>query len=89
MPTVEIYYLPQFVGESELAGSTVVVVDLVRASTTICHALNSGGTALIPCLEVDDVVRHTEGLGRDEVVLGGERGGEIIPGFELGNSPAE
>ncbi len=89
MASVEVHYLPQFVAESDLADATVVVVDLVRASTTICQALASGATDFLACLEVDDVARQAEGLDREGVVLGGERGGEIIPGFDLGNSPAE
>lgn len=84
-----VHYLPQFVDESDLADSTVIVVDLLRASTTICHALHAGATAVVPLLEVGDVADRVQQLGRENVVLGGERGGEIIAGFDLGNSPLE
>lgn len=89
LKTLSIHYLPQFVAEADLAGSTVVVVDLLRASTTICYALANGASAVRPFLEVDGVAKAVEGYDRDEVKLGGERGGVILEGFDLGNSPHE
>ncbi len=86
---LNVHYLPQFVSESDLAGSTVIVVDLLRASTTICHALHAGAAAVVPLLEIGDVAVRVQQLGRENVVLGGERGGELIAGFDLGNSPSE
>ncbi|MEN0110950.1 MAG: 2-phosphosulfolactate phosphatase, partial [Planctomycetota bacterium] len=88
--SIAVHYLPQFVAEADLAGETVVVIDLLRASTTICQALASGAKDVTAFLEVGDVVRAAEAEGsRDELVLGGERGGVLIEGFDLGNSPAE
>ena len=89
MPQLEVHYLPQFVAESDLADTTVVVVDLLRASTTICQALASGATCVVPCLEVDETFTKAQNYDRSEVLLGGERGGQIIAGFDLGNSPAD
>ena len=87
---LSVHYLPQFVSESDLAGDTVVVIDLLRASSTICRALASGAKDVTAFRDVGDVVRAAEASGdRSELVLGGERGGELIPGFDLGNSPAE
>jgi 2-phosphosulfolactate phosphatase len=81
--------LPTDISASELAGSTVIVVDLLRASTTICTALAHGANAVIPLLEVRDVHREVHNHPRDQIVLGGERGGRILDQFDLGNSPAE
>lgn len=89
VPDLSVHYLPQFVAEHEFAGGTVVMIDLLRASTTICHALAAGAADVIPFVEVDDLRRAAEGLDRANVVLGGERGGERIKGFDLGNSPEE
>ena len=86
---LRIHYLPQFVSEAELAGRTVVVVDLLRASTTICHALAAGAECVVPFVEVDATRRAAAGLDRSRTLLGGERGGELIEGFDLSNSPAE
>lgn len=89
MPSLHAYYLPQFVAESDLAGDVTVVIDLLRASTTICYALARGAEAVIPFLEVDGLLEAAVNESRAEVVLGGERGGQRIEGFDLGNSPAE
>lgn len=86
---LRVHFLPQFVAEAEMAGSTVVVVDLLRASTTICQALASGAREIIPFVEVELAAQAASDYGREEVLLGGERGGARIEGFDLGNSPVE
>ncbi len=94
MPQIAVHYLPHFVAESDLAGSTVIVVDLLRASTTICLALANGAKCVIPSVEVDETfakaAAHIKKHGdREKILLGGERGGQKIEGFDLGNSPLD
>jgi 2-phosphosulfolactate phosphatase len=67
----------------------VVVIDVLRATTVITHALAAGARAVIPCLEVDDALRTAAKLPVGQAVLGGEREGLKIDGFDLGNSPDE
>ena len=86
---LNVHGLPSVVTLEELAKGTVVVIDVLRASTTIVHALEAGADSVIPCLEVDDARRVAAELPVWEVVLGGERGGLPIDGFDLGNSPTE
>jgi len=88
-PTLNVYALPTLVEPEEMAGGTVVVIDVLRASTTIVHALEAGATEVILCLEVEDARAAAAELPEGSVVLGGERGGLPIDGFELGNSPAD
>ena len=83
------YALPESVRPDELAGGTVVVIDVLRASTTIVHALEAGATEVIPCQEVDEARAVAARLPRGGVILGGERRGLPIQGFDLGNSPEE
>ena len=73
----------------DLAGSVAVVIDVLRATTTMTHALAAGAAAILPCLEVADAWKIAVAIGRDRSILGGERGGERIEGFDLGNSPSE
>lgn len=87
--TIDVHYLPQFVSEADLAGQTVVVIDLLRASSTICQALSAGATEVQPFLTVPEVLQASQGQSRDDLILGGERNCEIIEGFDLGNSPAD
>ena len=89
MPHLAVHYLPQFVAEAELAGSTVIVIDLLRASTTICQALAAGAKCVVPSIEVDATIANAAEWERGDIVLGGERGGQRIDGFDLGNSPDE
>lgn len=89
MPRLSVHYLPQFVDESELADSVVVIIDLLRASSTICHALSAGAKSVMPMVEVDAVLEKAGGFMQSALVLGGERGGRRIEGFDLGNSPTE
>jgi 2-phosphosulfolactate phosphatase len=88
-PTLNVYALPKYVESKELAGATAVVIDVLRAATTIAYALEAGAIEVIPCLEVSDALKLAEQFAADEIVLGGERDGVPIDGFELGNSPEE
>lgn len=88
-PTLNVYALPRLVDPVELAGGTVVVIDVLRASTTIVTALEAGAKEVIPCLEVDEARSVARQLPDGDAVLGGERKGLPIDGFELANSPGE
>jgi 2-phosphosulfolactate phosphatase len=88
--SLQVHALPQHVAKSDLAGSTVIVIDLLRATSTICQALASGAREVVPFLEVEEARSAAAGAGqRDQIILGGERKGGRIPGFDLGNSPSE
>ncbi|HVW36987.1 MAG TPA: 2-phosphosulfolactate phosphatase [Pirellulales bacterium] len=81
--------MPLLTSPEELAGGAVVVIDVLRATTTIIHAIAAGARAVIPCLEIDEARRAAAGYPPGEALLGGERGGLKIEGFDLGNSPEE
>ncbi len=89
MPTVHVHLLPDLVPEEKLAGNVAVVIDVLRATTTIVHALAAGARQVIPCLSVDDARAAAAARTGEKVVLGGERQGVRIEGFDLGNSPSE
>jgi 2-phosphosulfolactate phosphatase len=86
---LNVYALPKLVEPEELSGATVVVIDVLRASTTIVHALEAGAIEVIPCQEVEEARAVAARLPHDRVVLGGERDGLPIDGFDLGNSPQD
>lgn len=74
-------------------GTIAVVIDQLRAGTTITMALTNGARRVIPVTSVDEALARRDSLRRENpgrrVLLGGERGGVLIPGFDLGNSPRE
>ena len=83
MKTIDVYPLPVLFEAGELRGTCAVVIDVLRATTTSLFALASGAERIVPLLDVDDALRRRGG----STVLGGERGGIQIAGFDLGNSP--
>ncbi|MFQ5733679.1 MAG: 2-phosphosulfolactate phosphatase [Planctomycetaceae bacterium] len=84
---VFVHFLPSLFDPGDLRGGTAVMIDVLRASTTICHALHAGATAVVPCAEVDAARETAAAMAGESPVLGGERGGELIDGFDLDNSP--
>jgi 2-phosphosulfolactate phosphatase len=87
--TIAAHFLPSLVTPEELSGGDVVMIDVLRASTTITYALAAGAKCVLPCREVDEARRLVHALKGEAVLLGGERGGLPIEGFDLGNSPSE
>jgi 2-phosphosulfolactate phosphatase len=86
---VQVHLLPELAAPGRLAGSVAVVVDVLRASTTIVHALAAGCCAVRPCAEVEEAKALAGDMPAGKVLLAGERGGRPLPGFDLGNSPRE
>ncbi|HOM17491.1 MAG TPA: 2-phosphosulfolactate phosphatase [Thermoguttaceae bacterium] len=86
---LNVYALPTIVKPEELAGGTAVVIDVLRATTTITYALAAGAREVIACTEIDQARQIASQYAAGEVLLGGERGGRPIDGFDLGNSPRE
>ncbi|MBQ7060388.1 MAG: 2-phosphosulfolactate phosphatase, partial [Clostridia bacterium] len=73
----------------QLQDTTVIVVDVLRATSSIISAINGGAVKVVPTVDAGDAVALAQRLGVRECVLGGERGGVKINGFDLGNSPEE
>jgi len=86
--TVRIYPLPAPIEPGDLAGGVAVVIDVLRASTTIIVALTNGATRVIPCGDVETARRFAAEDATGDTLTGGERGGVKIEGFDLDNSPA-
>jgi 2-phosphosulfolactate phosphatase len=89
MPKLRVHLLPEGVTTDDMAGSTCVVIDVLRATTTMVYALAAGALGVIPCLTIEEARQRAAALPAGQSVLGGERGGLPIPGFDLGNSPSE
>lgn len=85
---IDVYFTPAELAGAELP-ARVVVLDVLRASSTVVEALANGARAVVPVATADEAGRIAQGIGRDSVVLCGERKGLPIEGFDLGNSPLE
>ena len=86
---IDVFFTPLGLNPGDLTGRGVVVVDVLRASTTVITALANGAKAIIPAATAEEAVRLASNLEKDGVVLAGERKSLKIEGFALGNSPRE
>jgi 2-phosphosulfolactate phosphatase len=74
---------------ADVASRIVVIVDVLRASSTIATALHHGALEVIPAAGPDSARARAGGVPGGRVLLTGERHARRIPGFDLGNSPLE
>jgi 2-phosphosulfolactate phosphatase len=88
-PSLEVLVTPHELPDRDLSGHLVIVIDVLRACTTIACALDAGATGIVPAESVEEATRLAAALGRKTTRLGGERGSRRIEGFDLGNSPEE
>lgn len=71
--------LPTF----DLTGTIAVVIDIFRATSSICYGLANGASAIIPVAQVAECLAY-----RDQgFLLAAERDGRVVEGFDFGNSP--
>jgi len=83
----EVFLTYSSVSKTDVQGRTVVVIDVLRACSTIVTALSRGARAVFPVSDMAEAGRIAGNLDPDVYRLGGERDGEKIDGYHLGNSP--
>ncbi len=89
MNSLDTLFIPEEIKNTELADKLVVVIDVLRASSTIVTALANGCNGFIPIFSPDQAKKKAQQFEKERVLLGGEREGIKIEGFDLGNSPRE
>jgi 2-phosphosulfolactate phosphatase len=90
MRDLEICYLPaqwRRLEPTHLSVATCVVIDVIRATSTLAVALKNGATGVRPVAGVEEAFALK--AENPAALLAGERGGQALPGFDLGNSPRE
>ncbi|MCG6955620.1 MAG: 2-phosphosulfolactate phosphatase [Gemmatimonadetes bacterium] len=86
---VDVFFTVAHAEPALLQEATVVVIDAVRATTSMVEALANGARGIFPTASTEEAVKLAVSLGRDDTLLCGERKGVKIEGFDLGNSPGE
>jgi 2-phosphosulfolactate phosphatase len=86
---LDVYFTPIERKPGDTVGRLVVIVDVLRASTTVATALGNGAKTVIPLLGADEVITRSKEFARSAVTLAGEQNMLPIAGFDLGNSPLE
>src|SRR5919106_3749892 len=86
---LDVLFTPAGLTLTEVEGRTAFVIDILRATTSMCAALSSGAKAIIPAASTEEALRLAQTIGSADVLLAGEKNCVRIPGFHLGNSPLE
>lgn len=85
MISIEVCLSPELISKHDLTGKTAIIVDILRATSCITAGLGSGISKIVPFESVDECI-----MMRDKgYILAGERGGEKLDNFDIGNSPFE
>ena len=83
-----IYHTPEQTPDSSLP-DCAVVIDVLRATTTIATALNAGAEAVQTFSNIDMLMSKSADWSANKRLRAGERGGKKVDGFDLGNSPLD
>lgn len=86
---INVLFTPQGADELFFTGKTTVVIDILRATTTIAVALNNGAREVVPVGSVDFAMKLSGSVAGGQTLLCGERNTKMVEGFNLGNSPRE
>jgi 2-phosphosulfolactate phosphatase len=84
-PKLEVCLTPALIPLYNVQDYVVVVIDIFRATTSICYGIENGAEAIIPVSQVEECSAYKE-KGFDHL-LAAERNGEVVEGFDFGNSP--
>ena len=86
---LDVFLTPGELSPPDILDRPVVVIDILRASSSIVQALSAGAKSIYPVASIEEALRLANTFGRDDVLLCGERKCLPIDGFDLGNSPRE
>lgn len=83
MRKLEVCFTPALLPLYEIEDSIVVVIDILRASSSICYGIENGAEGIIPVATVEECLEYSSG----DFLLAAEREGRVVDGFDFGNSP--
>jgi 2-phosphosulfolactate phosphatase len=86
---IDVFFSVQAFQEEELRGKTAVIIDVLRASSSITTAISNGAKKIIPVADMSDAMKIANTMDQKDFLLCGEKNGSKIEGYHLGNSPAE
>jgi len=86
---LDVFFTPIQARPADTAGRLVVIVDVLRASTTVATALGNGAKTVMPLEGADEVISRAKEFHRSQIILAGEQKMLPISGFDLGNSPQD
>lgn len=86
LPSLYTTLSPSLLNLYDITNSVVVIIDVLRATSTIAAALNNGAREVVPVDSVGECIK----IGKQmEAITAGERDGKVAEGLQHGNSPFE
>ncbi|MFS8616379.1 MAG: 2-phosphosulfolactate phosphatase [Solitalea sp.] len=83
MRKIEVCFTPALLPLYDITDSIVVIIDILRASSSICYGIDNGAEGIIPVATVEECMEY----GGGDFLLAAEREGCVVEGFDFGNSP--
>jgi 2-phosphosulfolactate phosphatase len=80
---IEVCLTPALLGLYDIENSIVVVIDILRATSSIVYGIDNGAKAIIPVAQVEDCLNYS----KQGYLLAAERNGSVVEGYDFGNSP--
>lgn len=80
---IEVCLTPALIDLYDIEESIVVVIDILRATSSITYGIENGAEAIIPVANVEDCLKYAD----RGYLLAAERNGEVVAGYDFGNSP--
>ena len=81
--TLDVCFSPSLIHLHDISESIVVVIDVLRATSSICVAFANGVNSIVPVATIEESMAFKD----KGFLIGAERNGEMLDGFDLGNSP--
>jgi 2-phosphosulfolactate phosphatase len=85
MKNLDVCLTPALIPLFNVEDYVVVVIDIFRATSSICYGIENGAEAIIPVSEVEECLAYQDKYAH--YLLAAERNGEVVAGFDFGNSP--
>src|SRR6202046_4305636 len=82
---VDVCLTPALIPLFEVENYIVVVIDIFRATSSICYGIENGAETIIPVAKVEECEAYR--LKHPDYLLAAERDGKVVEGFDFGNSP--
>jgi 2-phosphosulfolactate phosphatase len=81
--SIEVCLTPALLNLYDTKESVVVVIDILRATSSMVYGIDNGANAIIPVAQVEDCLNYAD----KGFLLAAERNGEVVEGYDFGNSP--
>ncbi len=86
---IDVFFSVQTFQEEDLRGKSAVIIDILRATSSITTAIANGAKKVIPVEDMGDASKIAHTMDSNDYLLCGEKNGVKIDGYHLGNSPLD